>query len=163
MKTETSQTADISGTLPTAVVFGAAMVNGEPSPALLRRAAAAVDLWQAGRVSDIIVSGHQGEAEAMAEHISRKCDATVHIESKAANTFENLLFASRLADGPFVFVSDWYHLPRIFLVARFIGADGRGFCSQVSISIVLRQLPAALRELPAIMVYTVRLVSGRLI
>ncbi len=60
MKTETSQTAHISGSLLTAVVFGAAIVNGEPSPALLRRAAAPPRLWTFGRLGGFPTSSCRG-------------------------------------------------------------------------------------------------------
>ncbi|MGW1022095.1 SanA/YdcF family protein [Streptomyces sp. NPDC002577] len=55
-------TADVPRT-PVAVVFGAGLWNGEPSPYLAHRLDAAAELYRAGRIQVVLVTGDNSRAE----------------------------------------------------------------------------------------------------
>jgi vancomycin permeability regulator SanA len=112
-----------------ALVFGSAIKKaGEPGPAIVRRVAAAVDLYEEGNVGTLIMSGGRGKGIAMSEasvmgSVAR--DAGVEagdivLEEKATSTLENIKFAQSVIRSQCTFVlgvSDRYHLARIELLA----------------------------------------------
>ncbi|WP_312870430.1 SanA/YdcF family protein [Streptomyces himalayensis] len=55
-------TADVPRT-PVAVVFGAGLWNGEPSPYLAHRLDAAAELYRAGRIQAVLVTGDNSRVE----------------------------------------------------------------------------------------------------
>lgn len=118
------------------VVLGAAVwAGGEPSPTLRRRAAHAAALWHRGGVGRIVTTGgigrHPPSEAQVAARICRDLgvpDAVLRPEERSRNTFENLAFARGLLPdppGPVVLVSDRYHLPRAWLIARLMGLAAR--------------------------------------
>lgn len=159
--------ADQDGTLPAALVLGAAVrPDGAPSPALRRRTAHAIGLFHAGHVGAIIGCGGLGDhPPTEAEAICRICrdsglpDAAVHLEDRSTNTAENLRNARPILDrigvARVVIVTDRYHAPRARLTARRFGLDARLSCPPPGDAPTLNRLRAQLRELPAWLWYAV--------
>lgn len=101
------------------VVPGCPTRNGTASPALQRRVDAAVALFERGLAPTIVVSGHQGEADAGLAHAHARGvphDALV-AEPRARSTRENAAFVAQLLPSrSMIVVSDDYHLLRCHLL-----------------------------------------------
>lgn len=118
---------------PVALVLGARVLpDGTPAPALQRRVALGVALWQAGHVRAIVLSGgtrtHEvPEAEVMAE----ACRAAgvpreaLLLERAAMTTEQNFLFSAPLIKAlgvrEVVVVTDRFHAARARLLGRRAG------------------------------------------
>lgn len=120
-----------------AVVLGAAVWSREPSPVFRERINHAVALYRAGRVRKIIFTGARGSSDEPAESAAAKTYAAslgvpasdMLIESKSHTTYQNLLYAKRVADANglrrlFV-VSDPLHMRRAMSMAGDLGLDAR--------------------------------------
>lgn len=153
---------------PVALVLGAAVrEDGRASPALARRVARAVQLWQAGEVRAIIGCGGVGRfPPAEAAVIAGLCrqaglpGEAVLEEARSVDTEQNVLLALPLLEAletrEVVLVTDLYHLPRALLVARRAGLSARGAATPLRGARPLPQLRAALREIPALLCYLLR-------
>lgn len=114
-----------------AIVFGAAVYGNRPSPAVLRRVRAAVDLYHGKMVRRLFMTGGKGgndqltEAEVM-QGIALRDGVPLRditLEKRARSTMENIRFTIPLAGEctSVLAVSDEYHLARIELLARRAG------------------------------------------
>ena len=110
-----------------AIVPGASVRDdGSLSPALLDRLDAALDLYQAGAVQRILVSGDDGdnhEADAMAQWLVASGVPNERITRdgvgfRTRTTMEN---ARRLGIADAVVCTQAFHLPRSLLWARHVG------------------------------------------
>jgi uncharacterized SAM-binding protein YcdF (DUF218 family) len=151
------------------VVLGCALHTGRPSPALTRRVACGVALFERGVAPLLVLSGGgpagQSEAAAMREMaLARGVPAKfILLESNSRNTVENafetatVMRARGLASV--VLVSDFYHLARARWLFRLAGlvvvATDHPPCR-----FRLRELPLYLREAPALVASALR-VAGR--
>lgn len=117
--------------LPVAVVLGAAVrPDGTPSPTLRLRVLHAVDLWQAGRVGLIAMTGGRGRYGPPEAHVSRDLalaegvapDAVI-VEDRSTSTVENLAFVRPLLPpgASVALVSNRWHLPRARAAAGVLG------------------------------------------
>jgi SanA protein len=90
---------------------------------------AAARLAAAGRLREIIVSGYQGQADAMAAELRRRGVTTPIVRDPWGwRTIDSVLRArARHPDAPLVFVSQSWHADRAVWQARRLGADARGF------------------------------------
>ncbi len=146
-----------------AVILGAAVRAEGPSPALRRRIGAALALWHDGAVDAMVACGAGGEAAAIAAALTGAgvpADA-IRIEDRSRTTEENLRHARPvlrdLGAAETVIVTDWYHAPRVRLVARRLGLEaGIHAATDWRRGIGLRQWRAALREAPALAWYWVK-------
>ncbi len=111
-----------------AIVFGAAVYRGSyPGPAIVRRVAAAADLYRNENVKRLILSGGRGEGNAQSEAFVMRREALkqgvdmrdIVIEEQSRSTAENLHFTRNLTSdcSSVVAISDQYHLGRIRLLA----------------------------------------------
>ncbi|APX23555.1 hypothetical protein GCM10011326_37210 [Salipiger profundus] len=153
---------------PVALVLGAAVwPGGRPSPTLRRRALKAAALWHEGQVRAIIGCGGVGRhPPSEAEVIRALClEAGVPAERllcepQSTTTEENIRFAlpllARLCSRRVVLVSDAYHLPRAWLVARRSGLAATGAAPPLAGAKASAQIRAALREVPAFVWYWLR-------
>lgn len=122
------------------LVFGTAVrptyQNGKivytgPGPGILRRVAAAADLYRAGNIKKVFLTGGRGEGMAESEASVMKRIAVVQgirledivIEEKSRSTVENLKYSLPRMKGcmSIVGISDRYHLARIELLAAKAG------------------------------------------
>ncbi len=131
-----------SATFPAecALVFGTAVrpifERGEivytgPGPGILRRVAAAADLYRQGSVQKVFLTGGRGEGMAESEASVMKRIAVVqgiHLEDivteeESRSTIENIANSFPIMEGcmSIVGISDRYHLARIELLAAKAG------------------------------------------
>lgn len=115
-----------------AIVLGAGVFRGRPSPVLRARIDHAVLLYEQGIVDQIIFTGGIGrndtlsEAEVSANYaISRGVDPShVLLEDKSTSTIENLRFAKEIGEAAglsdYLIVSTPYHMLRATWIARDI-------------------------------------------
>jgi len=143
-----------------AVVLGASVgADGTPSDSLRRRALHAAALWHGGQVDLIVASGGAGRkarpgTPSEAAVIARLCQqagvahGALRTEDKAQTTRQNIRFALPLLRNEgaqtVVLVTDPYHAPRAWLMARQAGLFARVSCPG------LREVPLRqwLRHLP---------------
>ncbi len=109
-----------------AVVFGAAVAGYDlPGPAIQRRVGTAADLYHAGHIRRLILSGGVGKGSGLSESeaivMSRHAvqlgvdPAHITLEPDSHSTWENLRYSRNLTNGceSVVGISDAFHLARI--------------------------------------------------
>ncbi len=124
------------GSADAVVVLGAAQYNGVPSPVLQARLDHAVELYRAGRVDVIVVTGGNQvgdvttEAKAGYDYLRLTADVPdedLLLEVDGASTYESLRATSRfLAQrdvNSVILVTDPYHARRSQLIAGEVGLD----------------------------------------
>lgn len=126
---EESRHADV------AIVLGAAVWNGQPSPVFLERINHAVELQTSGVVDKIIFTGGIGEGDDVSEAEIGKTTAVaqgVHeedvvVETASTITYENLTGACMIIQEQgwetAVLVSDPLHMKRATTMAADLGID----------------------------------------
>jgi uncharacterized SAM-binding protein YcdF (DUF218 family) len=155
----------------TAVILGAAVwPDGKAAPTLQRRTDHAGQLFQSGRVQQIIVSGGLGKyppSEAIVMH--DLCAAAgvpkdhIILEDQATNTLQNIQFSSKLVSGgQFVIVTDAYHVPRAWLTARVLGLNAVVSAPPMQGTKLHRVIKSWLREGVALPFYVIKLAAKRL-
>ena len=120
-----------------AVVLGAAVWSDEPSPVFKERINHAVELYRRGRVRKIIFTGARGSSNEPAESVAARAYAAergvpasaILLETKSHTTYQNLLYAKRVADvnglRRVLIVSDPMHMRRAMSMARDLGLEAR--------------------------------------
>lgn len=115
------------------IVLGAAVRNGEPSPAFAARIRYGIELWQQGMAPKLLFTGGLGHDGIICEsEIARRKaleagvpESAILIEKSSHVTWENLIEARRLmkANGlrTAVVVSDPEHLLRASMMADDLG------------------------------------------
>lgn len=117
-----------------AIVLGAALWNGEPSPALRERLTAAQRLYEDGLVAKIVLSGGKGkdgisEAEGMKRYLTAQGIPAkdLLLEDKATNTQENLSFSREILKetglAQVYIVTHDYHMYRAMNIAEGLQMD----------------------------------------
>jgi vancomycin permeability regulator SanA len=153
--------------MTTALILGAAVWANGPSPSLRRRTLHAATLYHAGKVTHLIPCGGMGqhpptEAAAMtALLISAGIPAdAITPEDKSTTTMENIRNALPLLQTrDVVIVTDAYHGPRARMTARAFGLDVRVSAPPLKGSRPMTQIKGALREIPALILYRLRLTA----
>ncbi len=127
-----------------AIVLGAGVFRGRPSPVLRARIDHAVGLYNAGTVDKIIFTGGIGrndtlsEAEVSANYAEgRGVDpADILLEDKSTSTIENLRFASEIGEeagiDSYLIVSTPYHMLRATWIANDIGIEAASSPTQTT-------------------------------
>ena len=118
-----------------AVVLGAAVWRGQPSPVFQERINHAVRLYQEGQVQSIIFTGgiglrdDQAESEVARQYAVRQGipENAIYIETTSTTTYGNLAEAAKLAGQHGVccvlVVSDPLHMKRAVTMARDLGLE----------------------------------------
>ena len=132
----TGPTSPPSGAI---VVLGAAQWNGSPSPVLAARLDHAVELYQKGVASTIIVTGGKQAGDRVTQgragydYLRKKGvpDKAIKVEVDGTNTFEELSAAALIMRNAglgdhVVLVSDPYHLARAEGIAGEVGLSAVG-------------------------------------
>ncbi|HVU75557.1 MAG TPA: ElyC/SanA/YdcF family protein [Candidatus Paceibacterota bacterium] len=141
-----------------ALVLGASVVRGQPSPILGARADAAIALYKAGTVSKILVTGDNGELSHdevtpvknyLLEHGVAAGD--IFLDHAGFDTYSSMYRARDVFDAhSIVIVTQDFHLPRSVFIARQLGLDARGLVAEggeTSLYEYLREVPAAIKAL----------------
>lgn len=126
--------ADSAPEAPVAMVLGAAVWDGEPSPFLAGRLDVAVQLWQAGTVRAILVSGDNrasdyDEPGAMQRYlVARGVPESQIVKDPAGNNTYDSCLRARDVYGvtEMLVVTQEYHLPRAVTACRALGIDATG-------------------------------------
>ena len=152
-----------------AIVLGAGVFRGRPSPVLRSRIDHAVGLYNAGTVDTIIFTGGIGRNDTLSEAqvsanyaIDQGVDANdILLEDKSTSTVENLRFAKEIGDAAeldnYLIVSTPYHMLRATWIARDIGLDASSSPTQSTRWRSDRTRRAALvQETISISLYSVR-------
>ena len=146
------------------LVLGAAVrPDGMPSPTFHLRICHAVALHRIGTVTTLCFTGGQGRFGAPEAHVARDIALSMGVpaadivtEDQSANTFENIAFAvPLLPDGPVCLISNRWHLPRAWIVARLLGLSVTTSGPRATAP-VQTVLAAILREVAAMPVSAVR-------
>lgn len=152
-----------------AIVLGAGVFRGRPSPVLRARIDHAIGLYNDGTVEKIIFTGGIGrndslsEAEVSANYaIGRGVSADdILLEDKSTSTVENLRFAKELGEASglneYLIVSTPYHMLRATWIARDIGLEATSSPTRSTRWISDRTRRAALvQETISITLYSLR-------
>lgn len=118
-----------------AIVLGAGVVRGRPSPVLRARIDHAINLYEDGLVDTLIFTGGVGRNDTQSEAaVSRQYAITrgvpaedILIEEESTNTIENIMNASAVGDAAgvesYLVVSTPYHMLRAIWITRDIGIE----------------------------------------
>jgi SanA protein len=138
-----------------AIVLGALVYNGTPSPMLADRLATGVALYKAGKVQKLLLSGDHGsttydEVNVMRQYCLDKGvpDQDIFMDHAGFDTYETMYRARdvfKVTDC--LVVTQGFHLTRAVYIARALGLNATG------VSASIRSYPNewrfALREWPA--------------
>lgn len=119
---------------PVAVVFGAGLWDGEPSPYLAHRLDAAARLYRAGRVKVVLVTGDNSrrdydEPEAMRSYLVRHGVPGSRVVNDYAgfDTWDSCARARRIFGVErAVLISQGFHIRRALVLCRAAGLDAHG-------------------------------------
>lgn len=118
-----------------ALVLGASVIAGQPSPILERRAAAAVELYRRGKVSKILVTGDNGALTHDEVTPVRKylIDAgipagDIFLDHAGFDTYSSMYRARDVFQAQSItVVTQDFHLPRAVFIARHLGVTAYGY------------------------------------
>jgi len=126
-----------AGPADAALVLGAAVVGNTPTPVLVERLRHAADLYRAGTVAKIVVTGGRSPEDALSEAeasqdwlIAEGIPASdILLEDRSRTTIENIAFARPILDANGIanvlIVSDPLHERRAVLIANRFGVDAQ--------------------------------------
>jgi vancomycin permeability regulator SanA len=117
-----------------AIIFGAGLIDGRPSPALADRVRGGVELYHSGRVRHLLMSGDNSQASY--DEVTAMRDYAIGLGVPAAaitrdyagfSTYETCYRARAIFGvGDAVLVTQGYHLPRAVYTCRALGIDALG-------------------------------------
>jgi SanA protein len=137
-----------------ALVLGASVYEGQPSPVLEARAQAAVDLYLMGKVKKILVTGDNGALSHDEVTPVRKfllaagvAPEDIFLDHAGFDTYSSMYRARAVFDAKSVVITTQaYHLPRALFIARSLGLDASGVVAAnhgVSLFDYVREIPAS--------------------
>ncbi|SBT88391.1 protein SanA, affects membrane permeability for vancomycin [Streptomyces sp. DI166] len=117
-----------------AVVFGAGLWQGEPSPYLAHRLDAAAELYRAGRVEVVLVTGDNSredydEPDAMRTYLTRHGvpDARIVSDYAGFDTWDSCVRAKKIFGvDEAVLISQGFHIRRAVALCEAAGVDSYG-------------------------------------
>lgn len=121
---------------PVAIVLGAAVLRDKTmSPVLADRAQSALELYQAGKVSKILVSGASRTVENDEVSPVRRfliaqgvLPQDVFLDHAGFTTYDTMYRARHIFDvDRAIIVTQSFHLPRAIVIAKTLGIDAQGF------------------------------------
>lgn len=143
---------------PVAMVLGAQVfASGSPSAFLRGRLDVAHDLFTAGKVRTILVSGdnapeHNRESSTMKQYLvdhGIPADAITEDEH-GSDTYDSCLRAKTVFGiKKLIIVTQTYHLPRAIVTARLLGLDAAGVGDETACQYPKAWRPGVVREIPA--------------
>ncbi len=121
-----------------AIVLGASVIKGEPSPVLQERAEAAFDLYRAGKVEKILVSGDDSvpgfdEVTPVRKYLVEAGVAPkdIFLDHAGFDTYSTMYRAKEVFGvRDAVIVTQSFHMPRSVFIARTLGIDARGVVAE---------------------------------
>lgn len=139
-----------------ALVLGASVVGGKPSPILQDRAGEAVLLYKAGKVGKILVTGDNGELTHDEVTPVRNFlleqgipAGDIFLDHAGFDTYSSMYRARDVFEAhSVVVVTQDFHLPRALFIARRLGLTAYGLIAPGADSQYfdyLREIPASLK------------------
>lgn len=123
-------TVEEVGATEAALIFGAEVkLDGTPSAALRDRVLAGVDLYQAGKVNKLVMSGENPEPGAMqALAIQHGIpEEAILLDEGGLRTYDTCYRAHAVYDfEEAIIVTQDFHLPRALYLCHFMGIDVQG-------------------------------------
>jgi vancomycin permeability regulator SanA len=117
-----------------AMVFGAGLWNGKPSPILYDRVATAADLYHSGKVDKLLMTGDNSEVDYNEVEAMRKAavqlgvaDRDIVLDHAGFNTWDSCYRAREvfgLAEA--TLVTQRFHLPRALHACNYLGVKSVG-------------------------------------
>lgn len=146
-----------------AIVLGASVYRGKPSPVLERRAAKAVELYRARKVSKILVTGDNGALTHDEVTPVRKylLDAgipagDIFLDHAGFDTYSSMYRAREVfrASSAIIVTQD-FHLPRSVYIARHLGLSAYGIIAggDGSEKDYAREVPASVKAMLDLIVH----------
>lgn len=139
-----------------AIVLGASVEGNEPSPILAERANAAIQLYEDGKVSKILVTGDNAttnydEVNPVQHYLLAAGipPQDIFLDHAGFDTYSSVYRAKAVfgAQSAVVVTQD-FHLPRALFTARALGLDAYGYnAGAASIWDYLREIPASAKAL----------------
>ncbi len=148
-----------------ALVLGASVIRGTPSPILAERADSAIALYKAGKVSKILVTGDDAARSHDEVTPVRKylLDAgipaeDIFLDHAGFDTYSSMYRAREVFRAASItIVTQDFHLPRALWVARNLGLVAYGVVASGG----ERSFDGYLREIPASVKAVIDVFSGR--
>ena len=140
-----------------AIVLGASVMGGMPSPVLAERADAAIDLYQKGKVSKILVTGDNGalshdEVTPVRKYLLAAGIPAhdIFLDHAGFDTYSSMYRARSVFEvKSAAIVTQDFHEPRAVFVARTMGIDAIGVVAigDSSVFEYVREIPASWKAL----------------
>ncbi|HEY4522517.1 MAG TPA: ElyC/SanA/YdcF family protein [Candidatus Paceibacterota bacterium] len=141
-----------------AVVLGAAVRRGQPTPVLEERAYTAAELYRNGKVSKILVTGDNSalthdEVTPVRKYLLEAGIPAedIFLDHAGFDTYSSMYRAREIFGAHSVtVVTQDFHLPRAVYLARHLGLTAYGMTAQssgVSLRNYLREVPASVKAL----------------
>jgi SanA protein len=147
---------DSAPTAEAALVLGASVKGGEPSPILEARTDTAIELYKAGKVSKILVTGDNGslthdEVTPVRKYLTDAgvSAGDVFLDHAGFDTYSSMYRARDVFEtSSVIIVTQDFHLPRAVFIARTLGLTAYGFPAREdrgSFYNYVREVPASLK------------------
>lgn len=139
-----------------AIVLGASVEGNEPSPILAERANAAIQLFEDGKVSKILVTGDNAttnydEVNPVQHYLLAAGipPQDIFLDHAGFDTYSSMYRAKAIFDATSaIVVTQDFHLPRAVFTARALGLQAYGYnAGQATIWDYLREIPASAKAL----------------
>ncbi len=141
-----------------ALVLGASVVRGKPSPVLEERAHTAVALYMMGKVSKILVTGDNGalthdEVTPVRKYLTDAgvAPADIFLDHAGFDTYSSMYRARDVFQAEsLAIVTQDFHMPRAVFVARELGITAYGVIperGQGDLYDYVREIPASVKAL----------------
>jgi SanA protein len=147
-----------------AIVLGASVMKGKPSPILADRANAAIALYSAGKVGKILVTGDNGvlsydEVTPVRKYLldAGVLPSDIFLDHAGFDTYSSMYRARNvfLAQSATIVTQD-FHLPRALWIARHLGLAAYGVTAEGGNDTLynyMREIPASLKALVDIVIH----------
>lgn len=137
-----------------AIVPGAGVIDGQPSPVLAARADTAIELYFKGKVSKILVTGDNGalshdEVTPVRKYLldAGVAPQDIFLDHAGFDTYSSMYRAIQVFDATSaIIVTQNFHLPRALYIAHRLGLKAYGVEAEGSGGSVydyLREIPAS--------------------
>jgi SanA protein len=140
-----------------ALLLGASVVRGEPSPILARRADMTVALYESGHVSKILITGDSrtrshDEVTPMREYLLAAGIPAkdIFLDHAGFDTYSSVYRSREIFRAQsLTIVTQDFHLPRALWVARRLGLNAYGVVAGADGSLYdyVREIPASVKAL----------------
>ena len=140
------------------IVLGASIVQGRPSPILGKRADAAIQLYKAGKISKILVTGDDGkpgydEVTPVRTYLigAGIPSESIMLDRAGFDTYSSMHRARHVFQvTSATVITQEFHLPRALFIARSLGINAYGFVASGGEGFTreyFREVPASIKAI----------------